>query len=164
MARLFFFSILCFITIGNVAAQTNYAPKPMAFAKGGDDSYLFHSNKYDPSKKYTVLKVWNDKYELTKTEKENLDYLKQNLTKNNIEVVEYKWTHEEDLISFMSKYGLTASIKQNNCMSIRKGNGSLNTTAGKAVFVLEEGKPTSLCSGKMCEDNLKRFFGLVSTN
>ena len=162
MARLFFLNILCFVIIANVAAQTSYAPKPMTFAKG-DDSYLFHSNKYDPSKKYTVLKVWNDEYELTQAEKENLDYLKQHLSKSNIEVVEYKWTSEEDLINFMSKYGLSASVKQNNCMSIKKGNSSLNTTAGKAVFVLEEGKPKSLCSGKMCEDNLKRFFGLVST-
>ena len=109
------------------------------------------------------MKVWNHEHELTKNEKENLDYLKKNLVNRNIEVVIYEWTVEEDLISFMQKYGLTASVKQNNCLSIKKGNSNLNTTAGKAVFVLEEGKPTSLCSGKMCEDNLKRFFGLAST-
>ena len=165
MSKLFFLNILCIVIAGSVTAQTNYAPqtRSMTFAKG-DDSYLFHSNKYDPSKKYAVLKVWNEEYELTKNEKENLEYLKKNLINRNIDIIEYKWTDEESLISFLGKYGLTASVNQNNCLSIKKGNSSLNTTAGKAVFVLEEGKPTSLCSGKMCEDNLKRFFGLVSTD
>ena len=169
MKKQLLFLFLATVVISLAQAQTPEATvyqsgrRPLTYAKGAD-SYIFNRDTYNPDKKYTVLKLYNAENLPTETETKEFDNLKKILAKKNIEVAEYKWTSEEDLHSFMAKYGIEASIKEKSCITIKSGNSSMNTTAGKVIFIVEDGKANSLCSGAKCEYNVKQYFGLISTD
>ena len=139
------------------------ATSTYAYAKG-DDSYLVFSDHYDAERKYVVLKLWNDNDPLSEREKTDLAFLSKFLQKKNIEVVTINWKDEAALQEAVQKYGITASSNDNKHLNLHSGQSSLNTTSAKAILVLQDGMPLSLCSGTNCEDNVKRFFGLQSSN
>ncbi len=64
----------------------------------------------------------------------------------------------------MKKYNLTVEIPDGKHIKMKGGNFTFNSTSGKALFVLEDDKPLSVCSGKNCESRLKVFFKLQSFN
>ena len=157
--------------VGN-AQQTTVATAPtsastntvMAYAKG-DDSYLRYANKgYDANKKYVVIKFWSDKEPQSETEVKEMAYLKKHLAKKNVEVVDFEWKTEEDLKKVLDKYNLTVNVINDKRVHVKNEHFSVNTTSGKALIVIEDNKPFSICSGKKCESNLKSYFKLQSVN
>ena len=136
----------------------------MAYANG-NDSYLRYSNKgYDAKKKYVVLKFWSEKEPQSESEKQDIAYLKKHLAKKDIEVVDFEWKTEEDLKKVLDKYNLTVNVINDKRVHVKNENFSVNTTSGKALIVIEDNKPFSICSGKKCESNLKGYFKLQSVN
>ncbi|MGB8190741.1 MAG: hypothetical protein WCF67_02425 [Chitinophagaceae bacterium] len=127
----------------------------------GDDSYLqFSADTYKADKKYVVFKLWSEKSPLTETERANITDLKKALAGKNVEVVEFEWKNEEQLKEMMAKYGIKAKVSDDKHINLKSEHLNLNTTSGKALFVMEDDKPVSVCSGKDCEDRLKFFFKL----
>lgn len=163
MKQLTFLIVL--LVVGTLVKAQQYAPEAKAatyaYAKG-DDSYLVFSDKYDPAKKYVVIKFYNDNTPLTEQEKTDLAFLTKFLQKKNAEVVTINWKDEASLQEAVKKYNMTASSNDGKHLNLKSGNSSLNTTSSKAIVVLEDNKPLSLCSGTNCEDNVKRFFKLQS--
>jgi hypothetical protein len=135
-----------------------------AYARG-DDSYLdFTGETYKADKKYVIVKLWNASTPLTGAEKTALSDLKVQLAKRNAEIVELEWRTEEELQAALKRYDFTVAVKDGKHINLKRDNFSLNTTSGNAVLVLEDTKPVSLCSGKDCEERLKRFFRLTAYN
>ncbi len=62
----------------------------------------------------------------------------------------------------LTKYGFSVEMKDEKRMHIKSEDLNLTTPSGKAVFVTEDGKLLSLCSGPTCEDKLKVFFKIKS--
>jgi hypothetical protein len=157
----------CFIALATIASlasagqEYKKASAPTAayaYAKG-DDSYVFYSNDtYDADKKYIVLKIWQENQPLTEQEKSDLEMLKKHLAKKNAEVREIKWKSEEDLQTALNGYNIKASSNDGKHISLKGEKFTLNTTSGKALLVLEDDKPLSLCSGQNCEERMKVFF------
>jgi hypothetical protein len=165
----FCFTLLSIAFVNNSQAQGTYtspkaSPAVRAYAKGDDSYLLFSDNTYKPGKKYVVVKFWNESAPITATEREDIDYLKKHLAKKNVAIIDFQWKTTEDLKEHLSKYNFTVEAVSDKRISIKSGNFTLNTTAGKALFVVEDGKPMSLCSGKNCEEMLKTFFTLKSLN
>jgi hypothetical protein len=155
---------IAFATIASLAATAQEYKKASAptasyaYAKG-DDSYVFYStDTYDAAKKYTVLKIWQEDQPLTEQEKADLEILKKHLAKKNAEVREIKWKSEEDLQAALSSYNIKASSSDGKHINLKGEKFTLNTSSGKALLVLEDEKPLSLCSGKNCEERMKVFF------
>ena len=162
--------LLCLLaiatTVSSLHAQQYKEAAPSAtyaYAKG-DDSYIIFSDHFNAEKKYVVLKLYNDSDPLTDREKTDLAFLTKFLQKKNIEVATINWKDEAALQEAMKKYEITASSKDNKHLNLHSGQSSLNTTSSKAILMLQDGRPLSLCSGTNCEDNVKRFFGLQSSN
>lgn len=143
------------------AANTQSVIK--AYAKG-DDSYLIYSETYNPAKKYVVFKFWNESSPLSAAEKAEMDYLKDQLAKKNVDVVFFPWKTTQDLQQNLSKYNFSVEALSEKRISIKDENCNLHTTSGKALFVVEDGKPVSLCSGQNCGEMVKTFFTLKSLN
>ena len=165
----FCFTLLsfAFVTASKAQGTTASVKAPSAvsaYAKG-DDSYLvFSDNMYKTDKKYVVVKFWNESAPITDREREEIDYLKKHLAKKNVEIVDFQWKTVEDLKQNLSKYKFTVDALSDKRICIKGDNFNLNTTSGKALFVVEDGKPMSLCSGKNCEELVKSFFTLKSLN
>ena len=170
MTRLTFcFTFLSLITVITAQAQGTTAsvkaPSAVqAYAKSNDSYLLFSNDTYKADKKYVVVKFWNESTPITDTEKAEIDYLKKHLVKKGVEVVDFQWKTTEDLKQNLSKYNFSVEAKGEKRISIKGDNFSLNTTSGKALFVVEDGKPLSLCSGKNCEEMVKTFFKLKTLN
>jgi peroxiredoxin len=130
----------------------------------GDDSYLLFHDHYDADKKYVVFKFWNEAEPLTETEKSDLAVLKKQLSKKNVELIDFQWKTKEDLEGIFKKHNLSVEVLSDKHINLKGENFNLNTTSGKALVVFEDEKPQSLCSGKDCEDHLKYFFGIKSVN
>lgn len=146
----------------SAASASNKQSAVYAYAKG-DDSYLkFSADAYSPEKKYVVIKFWNAGSALPDDEKAEMEYLKKYVDKKNVDLVFFPWSSGQELQQTLSKYGFSAEVINEKRISIKGENVNLNTTAGKAVLVLENGKPLSLCSGKNCGEMLKSFFRLKS--
>jgi hypothetical protein len=143
---------------------TTYAQTAVHAVGRGSSMYHGPSKTYNASNQYTVLKLWNQKDPITHEETDDLAYLKKHLKDKKIEIIEYEWKTEEDLKSFMSKYNFSVLMEKNNRIRFSSDNSNLVTTSNKAVFVLENNKPVSLCSGLNCEKNLKAYFRLSSFN
>ena len=136
-----------------------------AYASGESNiTTLNGSETYDPAKKYIVFKFWNEKVPLTETERTDLDYLKKFLPKKNVEVVELQWSTIGDLKEAVKKYNLSVEESKDNHFLIKGENFHMNTTSQKAMFVIEDGKPVTMCCGKFCELNLKQYFKLQTIN
>jgi len=150
-------------SLASTAQEYKKASAPTAvyaYAKG-DDSYVFYSNDtYDAKKKYTVLKIWQEGQPLTEQEKTDMEMLQKHLAKKNAEVKEIKWKSEEDLQAALNSYNIKASSNDGKHINLKSEKFTLNTTSGKALLVLEDDKPLSLCSGKDCEERMKVFFKL----
>jgi hypothetical protein len=158
-------ALLAFTTINAQNKKETQATHASIAYAHGDDSYLqFSSDTYKSDKKYLVFKFWNAKEPLTEKERTDMDYLKKFLAKKQVEVVEFEWKTEADLKETLAKYGFSASLTGEKHINLSTGTISLNTTSGKALFVLEDNKPLSLCSGKNCEGRLKAFFKMQSFN
>jgi hypothetical protein len=140
------------------ASEEGTARAVYASARGADSYLLYSKEGYKAGKKYVILKFWNAADPLTATETADLDYLKKHLAKKGVDVVVKEWKDEADLQAAVKEYGLSADVAGDKRIHIQGLKFNLNTTAGKALFVMEDGKPLSLCSGKNCEDNLKVFF------
>jgi hypothetical protein len=145
-------------------SSTVYAQTAVHAVGRGSSMYHGPSKTFNASNQYTVLKLWNQKDPITQEETDDLAYLKKHLNDKKIEIIEYEWKTEEDLKSFMSKYNFSVLMEKNNSIRFSSENSNLVTTSNKAVFVLENNKPISLCSGNNCEKNLKSYFKLSSFN
>ncbi len=157
--------ICTFITILFLAISNSlYAQTAVHAGSRGSGIYNGPSKTYNTANQYTVIKLWNDKESLSQTELNDLAYLKKHLKNKDIDVIEYEWKTEEDLRSFMSKYNFSVLMEKNNRIRFSSDNSNLVTNSNKAVFVLENNKPMSLCSGLNCEKNLKSYFKLSSFN
>jgi hypothetical protein len=136
-----------------------------AYASGENNvATLNGSDTYDPAKKYIVFKFWNEKDPLTENERTDLDYLKKFLPKKNVELVELKWNNLSELKEAVKKYNLEVSESKDEHFMIKGENFHMNTTSQKAMFVIEDGKPVTMCCGKFCEVNLKQYFKLQTIN
>ena len=144
-------------------SRTQNATRSAVYASAnGDDSYLlFSGEKYKEGKKYVIVKFWNEKAPLSEKEKEGIAYLKARLPKD-VEVIDFQWKDEEDLKAALSKYNFSVKVSNEKHINLKGDHFSLNTTSGNALFVVEDGKPVSLCSGKDCETKLKFYFRLQS--
>ena len=165
----FCFTILLLATVLSSQAQGTYSSTKAssavsAYAKGDDSYLIFADNTYKPDKKYVVVKFWNESAPITDKEREEINYLKKHLAKKNVEVIDFQWKTVEDLKQNLSKYNFSVDALSDKRICIKGDNFNLNTTSGKALFVVEEGKPLSLCSGKNCEEMVKTFFTLKSQN
>ncbi|RYZ29279.1 MAG: hypothetical protein EOO10_06795 [Chitinophagaceae bacterium] len=149
------------VSLVSTAQEYKKASAPTAvyaYAKG-NDSYVFYANDtYDAKKKYTVLKIWQEGQPLTEQEKTDLDILRKHLAKKNAEVREIKWKSEEDLQAALNSYNIEASSKDGKHINLKGEKFTLNTTSGKALLVLEDDKPLSICSGQNYEERMKVFF------
>jgi hypothetical protein len=168
MKKIIFFSCIVFLAFsvtGN-AQQNNktYAAAARAYARGNDSYVQFSSNTYKAGKKYVVLKFWNEAETITEKEKTAFSNLKKSLVKKNVEVVALPWAKEEELKDALKKYNLTVDVRDGKHINLKGENITLNTTSGKALLVLEDGKPVTLCSGTDCEARAKTFFKLQTYN
>jgi hypothetical protein len=165
LTSLFVFLLAATLTYAQQASTSMGHGSTAVYASAnGDDSYLLFSNRYDPAKKYVVLKLWDGKEALTEREKTGLDYLKKFLQKKNIDVLILNWKDEATVQELSQKYNVTLSTRDDKHLNLHGGSYNMNTTAAKALVILEDGRPLSLCSGANCEDNAKRFFKLESAN
>jgi hypothetical protein len=169
MNRYTFTLAILFITAFSAQCQQTEsksatAPTAVKAYANGNDTYLQFDESYDADKKYTVFKIWNEKEPLTEKEKTDLAYLKKQLAKKNIEVVDAEWKNKEDLEAIFKKYNLSVDVRSDEHINLKGGDFNLNTTSAKALVVFQNEKPLSLCSGKDCEERLKTFFKLRSTD
>jgi hypothetical protein len=149
-----------------VSGNGKNSPEAVAYAyANGDDTYLqFESDHYKPGKKYVVLKFWSKDEQLTEAEQSEIKKLTGLLAKKNVELVSFQWKTEEELEAKLKAYDLSVDVNDDKRIRISSGDFQLNTTATKSMVVLEDNKPVSLCSGKGCEERLKKYFKLVSTD
>ena len=148
-----------------VTAPAHAVTNTVVAYANGDDSYLRYPNKgYKADKKYTVIKFWNAKEPQSEKEVQDIAYLKKHLSKKNIEVVDFEWKTEEDLKAALTKYNLAVKVIGEKRINVKNEHFTVNTTSGKALIVIEDQKPYSICSGKDCETNLKSYFKLRSSN
>ncbi|MBB1285802.1 hypothetical protein HRH25_15570 [Flavisolibacter sp. BT320] len=161
-------ALLSLFLLKGFAQQANgdrIAPKAMVASAKGDDSYIaFSVDSYKPEKKYTVFSVWKDDAPPSETEKATLYQLKEALAKKGVELKLVEWKIEEDLKAAFAPYKIDVSTKDGKHIRLKTGSAQLNTTAAKALYVVENGQPVSLCSGMACEDKLRYFFGLKAFN
>ena len=135
-----------------------------AYAKGTDSYLSYRSGTYNTAKKYVVVKCWNEAEPLTETEKTELASLTKSLAKKGVKVVDIEWKSAADLQGKLAEHGVKVEVKDDKRINLKGDGFNLNTTSGKALLVLEDGKASSLCSGVNCEDRLKSFFKLRSMN
>jgi heme-degrading monooxygenase HmoA len=135
-----------------------------ASANGNNSFMLFTSDTYNAAKKYVVFKFWHQSAPLSETEQKDLEELKELLGKKGFQVVVSEWKTEEDLKKLMKPFNMEISAPDGKHINLKSGSFSLNTTSSKAMYVLEDDKPISLCSGTDCEDKLKYFFKLKALN
>lgn len=76
----------------------------------------------------------------------------------------FEWKTKKDLEGLFKKHGFEVVVDTNNGIRLKTGDHKFNTTAYKAMFVFEDGKPLSLCCGTNCEENIKKYFGIVASN
>jgi hypothetical protein len=166
MKQFLFFLSFSFLFFNLSAQKTDPTQAILrAYASGESNiTTLNGSETYDPAKKYIVFKFWNEKDPLTETERTDLDYLKRFLPKKNVEVVEMQWNTISDLKEAVKKYNLTVEESKDDHFHIKGDNFHMNTTSQKAMFVIEDGKPVTMCCGKFCEVNLKQYFKLQTIN
>lgn len=171
MSKIITCAVILFATTAIAAkAQQQPARAPQAakaayaYARGNDSYIRFADKSYTAGKKYIVFKLWNAKEALTEIEKKEMEALKINLANKNAEVVYFEWNDERDLKDRLKEYNLRVKVSETNTINLKGENFNLNTTSAKALFVLEDDKPVSVCSGKNCEDYLKRFFKIISTD
>ena len=153
------------LVAGSFLAHSQQQNKTVSYASSGEQNFTWvGGHKYDAAKKYVVFKLWNEKENITDAEKQSLEKLKGQLAKKNIELVSFEWKTSEDLEGLFKKHGLEVDVDTNNGIRLKTGKQNFNTTSYKAMFVFEGGKPTSLCCGTKCEDNIKTFFGIIASN
>ena len=161
-------ALLTFTLFKGFAQQdkdSDQAPQAVTAYAKGDDSYVaFFGNTYQAEKKYVVFKVWKEDSPLTENERTEWALLKEPLAKKGVELVMVSWKTEEDLKAAFAKYGLTITATDGKHIRLQNGRSQLNTTSSKAVYVIENSKPVTLCSGNNCEDRVKYFFGLKALN
>ena len=167
MHKKFIYVALISFSALTATAQQGKAPEAgsntvQAYARGDDSYLLFSKDTYKADKKYVIIKFWNEKESLSEAEKTEFLSIKSQLSGKNIEIVDFSWKSEEDLKEVLNKYGLSVEVLGEKRIQVKNDHMTLHTTSGKAVFVAEEGKPISLCSGADCEARLKPFFNLSS--
>ncbi len=141
------------------------APKAVVASAKGDASYIaFSADTYKAEKKYTVFKVWKEASPLTEAKNAELQLLKEALAKKGVEMVMVEWKTAEDLKAAFAPYKIEVSTSDGKHIRLKSGTAQLNTTADSALYVIENDRPLSLCSGTNCEDRLKYFFGLKAFN
>jgi hypothetical protein len=148
----------------NVSSTRATSRTTMAYARGNDSHLRFSTKEYDATKKYTVIKFWNANEPQSEQEVQDIAYLKKHLAKKNVEVIDFEWKTEEDLKQALEKYKLEAKVTGEKRINVKGEHFTVNTTSGKALLVMEDDKPFSICSGKDCESNLKSYFKLQSVN
>jgi hypothetical protein len=139
-------------------ASGNAPTAAYAYAKGENTYLMYSAEGYNADKKYVVFKFYKAEDPLSEQEKTDLAAVKKQLAKKNIDVKEVEWKTEEDLRSVLKGYGIQVESSDGKHINLKGDKYSMNTTSTKAVVVLEDGRPVSLCSGKNCEERLKTFF------
>jgi hypothetical protein len=123
---------------------------------------------YDESKQYIIFKLWTDADPLSQEEKNDLQYLKQQLNGKNVTVIDYQYKTAEDLENVLKANGIEGvTVSTDNGIHMKSENSNYNTSAQKAVFLFEEksaGKkiPVMISAGTNSMNNVKRFFRLRS--
>ena len=156
--------LLAVIVLIGVGAKAQKKLATATTASGEETTSHIFGSGYDADKKYIVFKLWNDKNTLTEKETTELDQLTKQLAKKNIEVVKIQWKTKEDLEELFKKYNIETVVSTEKGFELRSENHHYKTDASKVLFVFEDGKPLSLCSGVGCENNTKAFFKIIATN
>jgi hypothetical protein len=154
--------VLFFFATSICVVHCNAQEAVKAYAKG-DDSYLQFSDaeKFDSTKQYVVLKFWNARTRLTKSEMQQLAILKAELSKlKNVQFVDVEWQSPSQLQAVLQKYNLEADASWENNIKITGDKIDLTTTSSKSLLIVKDQRAYSVCSGYDCEVKAKRFFGI----
>ena len=86
------------------------------------------------------------------------------MAKKNIDLVQREWKTKEDLENLFRNYNIETVVATDKGIELKSEKHHYNTNASKVLFVFEDGKPISLCSGANCENNAKSFFKIIALN